>query len=185
MNKRRENLRWFQYSLRSLFLLTLVACVAMSWVAVRLQGVRCEKEAVEEINKLRGFVWYDYELTEDDKPVPVVVQHQGGFLRGLLGDDFFAKVVRVRLRPGLIADPDLRHLGGVPYLRTLELSGARITSAGLQHLKGLKRLRRLCLDGTQLAETGLEDLKGMTQLQELDLAGTHVTAALGALKGMT
>jgi hypothetical protein len=46
MNETGER-RWFQYSLRSLLLPMLLASIGMSWVAVRLQRARWQKEAVQ------------------------------------------------------------------------------------------------------------------------------------------
>ena len=52
--------RWrFQYSLRSLFLVMFLACIGMSWIGVGVQKARRQKEAVEEIKKLGGTVFYD------------------------------------------------------------------------------------------------------------------------------
>ena len=49
-------LRWFQYRLRSLFLLTLLVAIGMSWVAVTMRKQRKQKAAAEEIEKLGGTV---------------------------------------------------------------------------------------------------------------------------------
>ena len=44
--------RWYQYNLRSLLVLTLLVSVGMSWVAVRMQRARRQKEAVGETSTL-------------------------------------------------------------------------------------------------------------------------------------
>ncbi len=46
---RKPRRRWYQYSLRSLLVLTLLVSVGMSYVAVRMQRARRQKEAVEAI----------------------------------------------------------------------------------------------------------------------------------------
>ena len=85
----------FQYSLRSLMLLVLLASLGMSWYAVRAKKAREQKAAVEEIRKLGGMVHYDYlggvrsSRPRADPPGPA-------WLRNLLGDDFVATVVEVR-----------------------------------------------------------------------------------------
>ena len=59
-----KRLRWFQYSLRTLLLVVLLASIGMSWVAVRVQGARRQKAAVEAIKKLGGWVIYDWEFDQ-------------------------------------------------------------------------------------------------------------------------
>ena len=44
-----QKLRWFQYSLRSLFLLTLVVAIGMSWYTVTVQDGRNQKAAAKVI----------------------------------------------------------------------------------------------------------------------------------------
>ena len=46
--------RWFQYSLRTLLVLMLLACIGMGWIAVKLQQVRRERAAVAAIEGLGG-----------------------------------------------------------------------------------------------------------------------------------
>ncbi len=53
---RKPRLRWYQYSLRSLCLVMLLACIGMSWVGVKMQRARRQREAVEAIKKLGGEV---------------------------------------------------------------------------------------------------------------------------------
>jgi hypothetical protein len=40
-----NKLRWYQYRLRSLFVLTLLVSLGMSWVAVKMQGYKRPREA--------------------------------------------------------------------------------------------------------------------------------------------
>ena len=56
-----SELRWYQYTLRTLMLATLLACIGMSWVGVKIREARRQKQAVEAIKKSGGAVLYDYE----------------------------------------------------------------------------------------------------------------------------
>src|SRR3974377_1265771 len=49
-------LRWFQYRLRSLFVLTTLVAIGCSWLAVTIQAERREKAAAEAIEKAGGRV---------------------------------------------------------------------------------------------------------------------------------
>ncbi len=187
-------LRWYQWRLRSLFILTLLVAIGMSWLTVTMRDQRRQKVAAEAIRKAGG--WVRAETT---------------WLGKLLGDDSLVKVTDVRfdayrttdvdtqlqnlrglseLRElGLnwtdVTDAGLAHLQGCTHLRRLWLKGTKVTNAGLAHLQGCTRLRRLYLNDTKVTDVGLVHLQAHTQLQKLDLAGTQVTdVGLAFLQGL-
>ncbi|MGO8688343.1 MAG: hypothetical protein ACLQLG_01800 [Thermoguttaceae bacterium] len=168
----KHKLRWYQYSLRTLLLVMTLACVGMSWVAVKMKQARQQHAAVEAIRKLGGMVDYDYQKKDpfDEPPGPA-------WLRKLLGDDLFASVTWVRLSDSDVSDAALEYLKGLARLEILDLNRTNVSDAGLQHLKGLTQLRELCLGGTKVSDAGLENLMGLTQLQKLWLDSTNVTDA--------
>jgi hypothetical protein len=161
--------RWYQYSLRSLFLLTLLVALGMSWLTVTMRSQRQQKAAAEAIEKAGGTV--NYETT---------------WLGKLLRDDSLVKVTAVGLPRGSATDPALVHLQGLSQLQLLELTGTQVTDAGLMHLQGLSQLQRLFLDNTQVTDAGLVHLQGLSQLQTLWLGSTKVTdAGLPHLQGLS
>jgi hypothetical protein len=88
--------------------MTLV-CIGMSWVGVKMQKARRQKEAVEAIKALGGSVEYDYQVdaplfltTEVEPPTPQ-------WLRRLFGDDLFMNVVLVYLGGNQVRDTDLKN----------------------------------------------------------------------------
>ena len=192
--------RWFQYSLRTLLVLMLLACIGMGWFAVKMQQVKKERAAVAAIEGLGGWVTdVTYRYHPDG-------QRGRAWLRKWLGDDFFARPYEVRIPndaameyltgvrqlrelnlEGIqVTDAGLKNLKGLTQLLLLRIERAPVTDAGLEFLKGLARLQTLSLAGTQVTDAGLEQLKELTQLLYLDLAGTQVTdAGLEHLKGLT
>jgi Leucine-rich repeat (LRR) protein len=183
--------------LRTLLVLVVLASIGMSWLAVRMQRVRRQREAVAAIKKVGGCIQYDYEskgnwIRNPVLPGPI-------WARRLLGDDFFINVIWVNLCNTRITDAVMECVEGLGEIQELDLSSTRITDAGiehlkrstqlqylfladckitdagLRHLKGLTRLKLLSLDDTKVTDAGLEHLQGLTQLQELDLYGTQVT----------
>jgi hypothetical protein len=60
-------------------------------------------------------------------------------------------------------------------LRTLALSGNRITDRGLALLAGLTHLENLDLDATEITDAGLVQLYKIKTLKTVNLAGTQVT----------
>lgn len=174
--------RWrFQFSIRSLLLLTIAAAVPCSWLAVEIKKAREQKTAVEAIRKLHGNVRYDYEanyLAGEGSPVPALLRRE-------VGDDFFHDVTIVEFEKGETADTELKYLDGLTQLQALVLKCTRITDAGLEHLKGMRQLQSLDLQNTEITDAALNYLDGMTQLKSIWLSNTHISdAGLERLKGM-
>jgi hypothetical protein len=202
--------RWrFQFSVRSLLVLTLAVALPSSWLGIELQRAKRQWEAVAEIKKVDGVAFYDWQFNEIGNhrsnaklPVPK-------WLRSLLGDDVFQSVRSVNLPCTKFTDAGLEHLKGLNQLQELHLEGSQTTDAGLENLKGLSKLRFLvlastkvtgaglqhlkclgqleflCLSGTQVTDAGLENLEGLSKLESLRLAETQITdTGLGYLRGL-
>lgn len=153
--------RWYQYSLRTLFLLTLIVSLFMSWHAVKLKQAMIQKKAVEAILAADGTVEYDFQFDEQGIVIKGAQGHGPGWLRDLLGPDYFDTVVHVdvasakgmeavnrlpRLRSLTITLDDKEHpldlLQDINGLEELAIYGD-VTDAELDHVRGLKHLRRL------------------------------------------
>ena len=198
----------FQYSIRSLLVLTVAVALPFSWLAVELKQARGQAAAVEAIVKLHGRVWYDYYFVASSHLVPNA-QPEPVWLRKLLGDHFFRSVTSAGLFGTQITDAGLEHLTAMTKLdafarrhsghgrragapQEVDPTGSvvarrtQITDAGLEYLGGMTKLDTLDLDGTRVTDAGLEHLMGLTQLKGLYLRGTRVTdAGLERLKGLT
>ncbi len=174
----KRKLRWYQFSLRTLLLLSLLVAVACSWFGVRLKWKKKEREAVAEIEKLRGSVNYDYQW---HAPSGVAAQPPGpGWLRKLVGDDFFASVAAIHLDgPSMggptkeVTDADMAHLAHFTELEQALIEGQpRVTDAGVAHLVELTQLEVLSLIGPQVSDRGLKHLSGLTNLKSLSVSGS-------------
>jgi Leucine-rich repeat (LRR) protein len=182
----KHKLRWYQYSLRSLFILTFLVAIASSWLAVKMGQARRQKEAVEALLKLGGTVNYDYEISSEGYLINGAKLPGPAWLRKIIGDDFYINVNGANFTLMKVTDVDLEYLEAWKQLRNLQLGRTQITDAGLEHLNGLIKLQRLDLSGTQITDAGLEHLKGLKQLQLLNLVNTHITdAGLEHLQGLT
>jgi len=191
--------RWrFQFSIRSLLVLTVAVALPFSWLAVEMKKTREQDATVDEIGKLGGRVYYEYQCDPSGEPMldpfgePLInAQPQVPiWLQTLLGSDFFREVSRADLCDpngfdASVTDSDLKCLDNLTQLQSLDLEATQVTDAGLEHLKGLTRLRRLSLDRTNITDAGLKHLKGLTQLQELRVAQIKITdAGLEHLAGL-
>lgn len=161
MASSKPKLRWLQYSLLTLLILVTLA-IPSSWVVVKTQQAKREQEAAAAIEKFGA--WVEWSEPSESR-----------WLRSLMGDACFRRVVRVELNGTPVTDAGLQHLKGLDHLERLGLNQTRITDAGLEHLRGLNRLQVLGLMGTQITDAGLEHIKGLNQLHVLWLDGTQVT----------
>ena len=167
--------RWrFQFSIRSLLVMVVVAAIPCSWLAVEMKKAREQKEAVAAIEKFGAPIQYDFPWGSEPE-----------WLRKLLGDDFFG-VVGACIYSTQITDAGLAHLAGLTQLQFLYLDDTQITDAGLANLAGLTRLQHFRLSNTRITDGGLAHIAGLTQLQMLGLDNTKVTdAGLANLAGLT
>jgi Leucine Rich repeat len=175
----RRKRRWFQFSLRSLLIFTLICAIGSAWLGKRIEQKRKEREAVEAIAKFGGQVAYDYERDSPKPPGPE-------WLRGLLGEDFFTRIVGVDLCCcANLTDAGLVNVKAMTQLQTLSLFFTTIGDAGVENIRGLSLLQSLDLSETQVTDAGLERLEGLTRLEELRLGKTNITdAGLMRLKGL-
>jgi hypothetical protein len=206
--------RWFQFSLRSLLIFTMICAVASAWLGRKMEQKRREQEAVKAIVKLGGLVGYDSEEITKDRNGQMRVAGPRGpdWLRRFLGEYFFSEIRFVSLnnvrdidaalakvsglaqvqmlsfgvRGSDVTDATLVRLNGLPQIQGLSLQGTKVTDAGLVNLKGLIRLTSLELFETNVTDAGLVHLRGFANLQRLDLDETNVSdAGLAHLKRLT
>jgi Leucine Rich repeat len=192
--------RWFQFSLRTLMIVTVICAIASAWVTGRRDQKRKEQEAVSAIVKLGGLAWYDYESVRGARP-----SGPAG-LREFLGDSFFSEVAVVNLdtepfmspvasneakvlfegvarslavdrHDSKVTDADLLRLETLVHVKMLNLGRTKITDAGLAHIAVLPELQTLYLYGTNVGDAGLARINGLTHLQSLDLRETNVSDA--------
>ena len=178
--------RWrFQFSIRSLLVLTVAVAVPCSWLAVKMQQAKRQREVVAAIEKLGGSVKYDWQVDANGEYLPNAQLPGPACLRPVLGEDFFCRVEFVCFDNTQDTDAGLENLKGLGQLKGLWLGGTNVTDAGLENLKGLGQLTNLRIGGTNVTDAGLENLKGLGQLKWLWLVDNKVTdAGLEHLKGL-
>ncbi len=78
------------------------------------------------------------------------------------------------------------HLANMQQLRSLELSGTRVSDAGVQHLTALQGLEDLQLSGSEITDVGLAAVAELPNLTSLTLFGTGASdAGLAHLKKLS
>ncbi len=163
--------RWFQFSLRMLFVAVMALSLPLSWLAVRIERVRKQKDLVERIELEWGLVVFDWEDgVATTPPYPP-------WLRTLLGDHFFCNVSAVILYPREFGDEEATCLKELKNLKRLELGYTNITDAGLEHIEKLSNLEVLRLNGTKISDAGLEHVENFKNLVLLQLDYTGISDA--------
>ena len=156
----------FQFSIRSLLLLTVAIAISCSWLSMEMR--RAKKQYDLLVTTGAGVV-YDFQIDQTG----VSSQWLPGpkWLPRLLGYDFFGDVVGA-----LFEEPDsdikLQYAKEWPHLRRLE--AWHLTNSGLKHFEGLDQLKHLFISG-EFTDEGLQHLEGLTQLEDLELSRAWVT----------
>ncbi len=185
--------RWCQFRLRTLLLVTALLCVPLAWVGVRLNDKRA---AVAAIQRLGGTIQYNYgRISQYDAEGRQITGQIGtgqppgpAWLRGLLGDNYFASVVRVVLPPQRVVlrskykrwmaiEPSVNEMRTMPTPPHYLPDGAVIDDDGLKVVAKLTDLEALCLFWTEIGDAGLANLSPLTRLRYLDFQHTNVTDA--------
>jgi hypothetical protein len=181
----RPKRRWFQYSLRTLLLVVILASIGMSWFAVRMKRARQQQEAVKAIVRLGGKVEYDYETTYEYPDACMDGQSLGcsggprpkssvpAWLNSLLGEDFFAAVITVELDSARMDSNDaLEQVRHLPRLQQLVTGGnSELTEEGQKCIEGLTHLRCLGIPSSVEPEVRLDHLQALERLEFLELGG--------------
>jgi hypothetical protein len=186
-----------QFRLGTLLLVVTVFCV---WLGVQVNRTNKQRRAIAAIEAARGVIRYDYEYDPAGQRISDAVPPAPKWLRQLLGDDYFRKVVTVsfatefygrhkELGLSKIDDQGLRLFESLPDVQKLELGHNRaVTDAGLVHLRNLKKLDMLYLYDCNVTGTGLTHLEGLPALTGLDLRWNPLTpdgfATLARLKNL-
>lgn len=155
---RKPKRRWFQYSLRSLFLLATVCAVVCGLVVHKLRVDQDRRKIRLEFRRLGGDArwdtahWWSLDPTVGD----------------FTPNDYFH--LNRSWKGGGITDTDLRqlepHLRGIKYLF---LDGSDVTDESLELLERMPDLRLLYLGSTAVTDVGLHHLAHLPQLEELNL----------------
>ena len=100
-----------------------------------------QRKAVEAIRKAGGWVFYDYECSEDGGTVVGAEPPAPAWLRKLVGDDFFSDVVGVLVDSADDGDLALNHVSGLTELEWLWILGTQDTG---EHIEELRRALPNC-----------------------------------------
>jgi hypothetical protein len=164
----KRKLRWFQFSLRSLLVMTLIVGLVMTtWIVPIKRRANKQDAAVVAILNSGGSVVYDYQ--KDALRMGIRNPEPPGlrWLRAVLGDNYRAEVVEVQLYSGVGAG-----MAGRPYRH---MTPDTFTDAEAEKLAACTELRLLVLADTKITDAGIKCFQNMRKLEGLNVEGTLVT----------
>jgi hypothetical protein len=130
---------------------------AATWLAKRLDRAKKQRKAIEAVEKLRGGVFYDYQKGSSICR-PAGEPRAPGWLRRLLGDQFFADVVGIGFSGDNVANEALANLRAFPNLEFVMLNCPKVDNGGLAHLVGFPHLNLLEIRETRVSEDAIMKL---------------------------
>jgi hypothetical protein len=159
--------RRFQFGIRTLLVLMIAVAVPFSWVAVRIEKAKREKEITRNLQNKRNCTLVFYE--ELGPPA---------WLENILGDCFFKELHSVCTVAYEFSDEDLKQCCQLDdWVDFCSFVRCSITDAGLENIAKLTRLKHLDLTDTPITDAGLKHLERLHRLEMLSLVGTNVTEA--------
>ncbi len=158
----KPKLRWYQYRLWHLFVLTAVVAIVMGVLMVPVHRARQQRVVIDALHELGWVVTCD--------PTP----SGPAWARWLFGDETFLDAVAVDSPPGT-SDDAMAHLGHMPELERAFISGENVTDTGVRRLAGLRKLKTVCLSGTSVGDESVGYFAGLENLEHLYLTHTQVT----------
>jgi hypothetical protein len=151
---------WFQFSLRSLMILTLMGAVASAWVARSMERKRKERDTVAAISKYGGRAFYYWQFDADFKMIDPQANPSGpAWFRSLVIDNIVCDVAAVDFMSTVDISEGLDELVGLPKLRKLDLSFNWVSIAGLEKLKRLTQLEDMWLPRNSVTDAQAKDVQ--------------------------
>jgi len=184
----------FQFSLRTLLLIVVVASIACA-VIVRYQARLRQREIAAQFQMLDGRVYYE-ENGERKNGLPYGTRREWLLAtQEVIEVDFCDQAseetteriqqwIVLLNRPNsangrddLLTGEKLAQLSAFPNLRRLDLSQTPISDRSFAHLSRLSKLETLELSATKISSESLRLVDSYPRLRELNLSGTSVDDA--------
>jgi hypothetical protein len=167
----------FQFSLRSLLMLTVVIALQCSWFVSELKEAKRQQAMIAEIREAEGGVFFDYEVDHEYKLLVNAQPPEPAWLRTLLSDDFFDIPMAVNIdRP---AEQVLFQVRQLTSLRQVKVFHGNASVGPLNALSNLPRLDAITFTGDDSAfeVSELQGLRPMPGVRSLHIDRINVSDA--------
>lgn len=169
-SKQSKRRRWFQFSLRTLFVLMTILAV---WLGLVMGKARKLRRAVDAITAAGGEVYFHHQSQDAEAPAP-----GPPWLRRLVGDEPFIAPARVVLTGPDVTDEFIaEHLRSMSSLEDLGIVSPNVTDAALTHIGSMRDLHYLTLECPRLTDAALTHVGRQRELYHLLLRCPLITDA--------
>ena len=168
----KPSLRWFQFRITTLLVLTAIIAI---WLGVQANRARDERRGAAAVRDAGGTVRFDYQYSDDGSLTADATPPGAKVIRKAVGDEYFTRVVEANANTQRFTNSDLAQLEGLKELRSLRVFETDITDEGIRSLEQLERLEVVDLRNNHVTDAGLAILGKATKLKKLLLDGTKVT----------
>jgi hypothetical protein len=158
--------RRFQFSIRTLLVLTLAVAISSSWFASEIRRAKRMQKIAESFGAKFNVETWQW-----------IAAPSG--LTNLLGEFFFKDVYFFCTTESRyeFSDEEMKQCCEFDRMEFGFFSRSAITDAGLDNIGNLTRLKYLDLRDTAITDAGLKHLGKLRLLETLDLTGTNTTEA--------
>jgi hypothetical protein len=180
----RPTRRWFrwQFGLRTLLGVMLIACVVFAYLAHYRQEYEREYDREQPAIKAIAEIGGKCEMSADAPRVACWLAPDK--TSRVVAVDLAYRVLGIGCGPGVcivqhslhqrVTDDWLSRLAPLEHLESLDLSGNAVSAEGLLALRNLKRLKTLDLTDCTIKDSDLAELASFPQLQTLRLGGATI-----------
>ncbi len=196
----RSKLRWFRFSIRTLFLVTTAAAVILGVTMKRLRDRKAAINAIRDVGgtmayTLSGPEWLRKLVRDDDcfydpqrvslGPIAKDNPDLDDKILASVSDALtgFQNLQALDVRRSAITDESAHLLGQLLSLTHLRLSGTRVSDATIHEIRKLPNLQHLWLTQTEVTDQCVDDLCQLATLTDLDIRDTRISeTGVAALK---
>ena len=158
--------RWYQFSLRTLMIFTLVVAVACAWLGRAFHHAAEEEALIDAAQKMEGRVEIAY-----SGPEWIAFVYPRRLQRRVIGLSFDLSCYDDP------RDDLLSCLAGFRELQWLDLGSVPIDEEGLRYVGRMDQLTRLISTNSSITEARAVQLAQLPDLQELNLSDCHIDNA--------
>jgi len=177
--------RWVQFSLRRLLFATLVVAVGLGTLGPPMRRANEQRAVVAMVAKFGGAARYDFEDLRSWTGGPRHHPANNLWLRKLLGDDFFDRLVELEVgtpfypyqshTSAALDDDGFRLITSLTDLRILKVADSRLTDDGAKTISWLINLEELQLSSPLITGQTLEAVAHLPKLRRLTLRAPEIT----------
>ena len=149
--------------------LVVVVTAVSIVVALWSNGANRQRRALEALQQFNVVMTFDYQYDDNGVFDPDRTSRWPAWVRRLVGEEYFRRVVRIRVEGEDFSDNDLHNLTALRGLSKCSLVNTKISGSGIELLARARYLSELRLIGSELSDSSLIQLSKSASLERLHI----------------